>query len=280
MVLLGTQFYNGTEDVNRRQANSAASMIALRGVELANVQWRDETHDCDGFETLRVLELDQRGVAHAPGPRKPILSEIMDALANEARRRGHRYFAFVNNDITVLQAAVDVIEGSAVETYAFSRMDFDRESGRDAGLVVSGLDLFAMDVNWWARNRTRFRPYVLGEWFYDCVFGAIFMTYGEGLILNRRGEIRHEVHKTNPQLTGPSARFNGYLAARDSRLFSLWVDYYRHLLAARAREAPEAEERALAKADFVWRPSAFEAAKHAGRSVRARWRYTRSIGQP
>jgi hypothetical protein len=280
MVLLGTQFYNGNEDANRRQANSAASMIALAGVELANVQWRDESVECDGFETLRVLERDQRDVAHAPAPRKPVIADIFGALATEATRRGHRYFAFVNNDITVLPAAIDAIERGGKETYAISRMDFHRDTGRDADIVISGLDLFAMDVDWWARHRGRFRPYVLGEWFYDCVFAAILMTYGDGIILNRRGEIRHEIHKTNPQMTGPSARFNGYLAALDSRLFSLWVDYYKRILDARARRASEAEELAFIKSEFVWRPSAVQAAKHAARCVRSRWRYSRTIGQP
>jgi hypothetical protein len=280
MLLLGTQFYSGSEDANRRQANSARSMIALDGVELVNVQWRDEAVDCNGFETLRVLALDQRGTAHAPGPRKPVISEVFDALATEAARRGCRYFAFVNNDITVLPAAVDAVVQSGRETYVFSRMDFHRDTGQDAGIVIGGLDLFAMDVRWWSRHRARFRPYILGEWFYDCVFAAILMTYGDGLVFNRHGEIRHEIHKTNPQMTGPSARFNGYLAALDSRLFSLWVDYYRHILDARARGASEAEELAFIKSDFVWRPSALQAAKHALRCVRSRWRYTRMIGQP
>lgn len=279
MVLLGTQFYDGNADANRRQANAAASMRALTGVELANVQWPDESVECDGFDTLPVLALDQR-VAQAPPPRKPVMNEIFDALANEARRRGHRYFAFVNNDIIVLPAAIDAIETCGKETYAFSRRDFDRETGHDSDMVISGLDLFAIDVHWWAKHRGRFRPYVLSEWFYDCVFGAILMTYGDGLILNRHGEIRHEVHKTNPQMTGPSARFNGYLAALDSRLFSLWVDYYRHILDSRARGGSEAEELAFIRSDFVWRPSAFEALKQVGRSARARWRYTRTIGQP
>ena len=279
MVLLGTQFYNGNADANRRQANSAASMRALAAVELANVQWRDEALECEGFETLRVLTLDQR-IAHAPGPRKPIISEIFDALAAEARRRGHRYFAFVNNDIIVLPQAIEVIVKSGKTTYAFSRMDFDRDTGRDADIVIGGLDLFAMDVDWWASHRARFRPYVLSEWFYDCVFGAILMTYGDGLILNRHGEIRHEIHKTNPQMTGPSARFNGYLAALDSRLFSLWVDYYRHVLDSRGRHGSEAEEAAYIRSDFVWRRSALQAAKHVVRCARARWRYRRMIGRP
>src|ERR1700759_1337415 len=139
MVLLGTQFSTGKEDANPRPATSAASMIALAGVELANVQWRDESVECAGFETLRVLERDQRDLAHAPRPRKPVIADIFDALATEAKRRGHRYFAFVNNDITVLPAAIDAIEGGGKETYAMSRMDFHRETGQNTDIVISGL---------------------------------------------------------------------------------------------------------------------------------------------
>ena len=273
-ILIGTQFYRADADTMRRQADAAASLKALRGVEIVSVQWRDESFPFADVETLAVLEQDCRTVARAPGPRKPILAEVFDALATEARRRGCRWFAFVNSDIVVLQAAIDAMRREQKQTYAFSRRDFRRETGEDAALVTAGLDLFAMEVDWWAAHRRRFRPYILGEWFYDCVFGAILMTFGDGLILNRGGEIRHELHGHGvPNVNSPSAIFNGYLAALDAPLFSLWAHYHAHLVDLRARGASEAEERALVAAGFVWNPSIAATVWHAGRCAKARIRY-------
>lgn len=277
-VLLGTQFYAGSGDAARRQANAADSMTALRGVELANVQWRDEIFEHRGFETVAALEQDSRTIAGAPGPRRPILSEIFDVLARTAKARRLRYFAFVNSDIIVLPSAIAAIDEHAKETYAFSRMDFDRATGRDTELVTTGLDAFVMDVDWWDRHRHRFRPYVLGEWCYDCVFAAILMTFGNGLIFNRAGEIRHEMHAhAVTTMTSRSARFNQYLAALDSRLFTLWAHYHAHLAELRARGVAEAEERKILERDFVWAPSARKSIWHAGRCLRARLRYARQI---
>src|SRR5262249_31768725 len=150
-----------------------------------------------------------------------------DALAAAAARAGARYFGFLNADIVVSQAAIDVIAGEPRDAYAFSRLDVEPVTGRPLALALNGLDLFVFDVAWWRRHRQRFRAYILAEWFYDCVFGALMVCHGSGLILNRRGEIRHEAH---PQgAPAGLAHYNGYLAALDAPYFSLWVRY-RHRL--------------------------------------------------
>jgi hypothetical protein len=274
--VVGTQFYEGNPDAARRQQRAAASMRALRGAEIVNLQWRDEVCACPGIETLAVLTRDSRPVSGSAGPRKPIVCDLLDALAAAAERRRLRYFCFVNSDVIVRQSAVDTIVGRGKQTYAFSRMDFDGETGLDVGIVTRGLDAFAMDAGWWRAERRRFRPYILGEWFYDCVFGAIMMTFGDGLIENHEGQIRHQRHaQSAPAATTPSVRYNGYLVALDARLFSLWAQYHGHLEEYRARGASAAEEGALIRQDFVWRPSPIAALWHAGRCAKARWRYAR-----
>ena len=279
-VLVGTQFYaTRRADVVRRQAQCAASLVNLRGADVVNLQWPAERFDWPAIETVVALEQDSRGVAGSPGPPRPILSELFAALGSLAERRGLRYFLFVNSDIIVTQAAVDAVTRLGKQTYAISRMDVDADTGRDAGIVTAGIDAFGFDVDWWRAERARFRPYVLGEWFYDCVFAAIMMTFGDGVILNRAGEIRHEQHPRGPSASSRSALFNGYLAALDSREFTLWAQYHAGLETLRARGATEAEEHAFAKKTFVWRPSPFAAAWHAGRCVRARWSYTRACAR-
>jgi hypothetical protein len=151
-------------------------------------------------------------------------------------------------------------------------MDVDA-SGRELGITVSGIDGFAFDCGWWARHRRRFRAYVLGETCFDNVFASIMATHGNSVIENRAGEIRHERHPM--QSGGPFSRYNYYLAALDSRYFSLWAHYVAQLERLRERGATEAEERVVMERMFVWRRAPLAAVWHAGRCVRARWRYAR-----
>jgi hypothetical protein len=276
-MVLGTQFYAGPADAMRRQDEAADALLRLRGVSLVNLQWVDEVYERPGFKTEPVLRQDSRSITRLPVRRKPIMPELFDALAAAAARGNVRYFGFLNADIIVSQAAVDLVSREGCDAYAFSRLDVAPGTGRPMSLVLNGLDLFVFDVAWWRRHRRRFRPYILAEWFYDCVFGALIACHGNGLILNRDGEIRHEAHPQPPP--GGLAHYNGYLAALDAPYFSLWVQYRHRLDVLRERGASEAEERALQRETFVWPPSWPSRLLHVGRQVRARWRFRSRHGE-
>jgi hypothetical protein len=271
-IVLGSQFYAGALDAARRQERAVEGLLRLRGVTLLNVQWMDDVYERPEIETLPVLRRDSRTVTRRLVRRKPIMPEVFDALSAAAAARGCRYFGFVNADILVSQAAIDVINREQRDAYAFSRVDIEPETGRELSLVLNGLDLFAFSVEWWRHERHRFRPYVLAEWFYDCVFGALIVCHGNGLILNRDGEIRHEAHPQQ-RPSGLLSHYNGYLAALDAPYFSLWVRYRNRLDELRQRRAPRVEELALQRETFVWRPSAWKRVVHAGRCGLATWRY-------
>ena len=267
-VLVGSNFYNGDADAMRRQQAAVDAVVALSGVAPVNLQWRDEVVERREMETLAVLEHDSRSVLALSTRRKPIMPEIFDALAAAAASRSCRYFAFYNADIVVTQAAVDAIAGLGKQSYAVSRMDVDAGTGRELGLMLNGLDLFAFDVAWWRAERHRFRAYILGEWFYDPVFASLMLRYGDGLVLNRGGEIRHDAHEHRPP-SGPAADYNGYLAALDSPYFSMWVAYRAQLDALRGRGASEAEELALQREVFSRPARIGAAAYHAARCAKA-----------
>jgi hypothetical protein len=183
---------------------------------------------------------------------------------------------FINADIMVTQAAIDLIQRLGQETYSFSRVDVDRETGEKLEPTLSGVDAMAVDVRWWRAHRHRFRPYIIGEMCWDCVYVAIAMCHSGGLIASA-GEILHERHPLETT-AGPFADFNGYLAALDSSYFSIWCQYYERLKELRARGAGEVEERALARRMFVPRPpSALAAAWQLGRNVKARITYERKL---
>jgi hypothetical protein len=277
-IVLGTQFYRGAPDAMRRQQQALDALVALEDVAALNLQWQpgagDDVCERPGVETLRVLTQDAPGVSGLRGPLKPIVPEMLDALADTADARGIRYFALFNSDIAVSERAVDRVVSGGKETYAFSRMNVD-ERGRPIGLTLQGIDMLACDVNWWRANRTRFRPYILGEPCFDVVFTAIMMCHGDGTIANRDGDIRHEDHPNHP--FGAHADYNHYLAALDAPYFSLWVKYWYALVRARERGASAEEEETLRRETFVWRPTAASALWHAGRCARARWRYRRRV---
>jgi hypothetical protein len=271
-IVLGTQFYEGPLGAMRRQQRALDALTALAGVEPLNIQWHDERYRRPGVETVAALKQDSRTLTGFKGGRKPILTELFDVLAAEAEARNRQYFGFFNADIIVTQAAVDTIRAGRKEAYAFSRMDVD-ESGHELSIATAGLDLFAFDATWWRENRRRFRPYILGERCFDNVFAAIMLCHGDGVILNRRGEIRHDAHPSSWQ--GPFDEYNVYLATLDAPYFTLWVAYWERLMAARARLASEAEEIAIQRDVFVLQRSIPSRVWHAGRCMKARWRLER-----
>ena len=272
-IVLGTQWYRAEPDAMRRQERAITALAALRDVIPINLQWTDAAYERPEVETVATLRRDSSQVTTLPGRRRPIMPEMFDALADVAAARDCRYFGLLNADIVVLQAAVETIVRGGKDGYVFSRMDFDPSTGADRQMVLDGLDLFAFDVAWWRAQRRRFRPYILGEWCGDNVIAALLMCYGDGLILNREGEIRHAAHAH--AVGSAQGLYNHYLAALDAPYFSLWVKYRWHLDEARARGASAAEELVLQRAAFNWRPSLADTVWHAARSVKARWVFRR-----
>jgi len=274
-MIIGTQAFTCGGDAGRRQDRALDALASLRGVTAVNLQWPDDVVDRDGLRTVATLRHDSRTVTKCQGPRKPITTDVLDALAAVAKAEGHDYFCYLNSDIVVTQAAVDLIASGRKDTYAFSRLDLDAD-GRPVGMLLYGVDMVAFKVAWWEAHRRRFRPYILGEPLWDNVYAAVMMCHGDGAMLNRTGLIEHECHEP-ARVPNAFLHHNGWLAALDSRHFSIWVRYCEAVVAARARGASEEEERAIAAETFVWRPSAASAIWDAGRRLKAHIRYRRQL---
>lgn len=272
-VLLGAHLYAAKDAAAVRQTNAARANAALAGAQFVNIQPARGPIDHPGVDTLAVLERDARQVTGASGRPTPLVSDLCDALARAARQRGLRHFALINGDIIVSPQAIERIAGERCDTGVFSRVDVD-ENGRDLELMIYGVDLWAFDVEWWEAHRRRFRPYVVGGPCFDNVYTAIMLAHGRGFIENRIGEIRHVAHD-RLWATGPYERYNFYLAALDSPYFSMWAQYVGALEALRQRGASSEEEAMMQRQTFVWRRSPLAAVWHAGRCLRARWRYGR-----
>src|SRR5258708_842577 len=224
MIAIGTQFYPAGPDGERRQARARRALLKPAGGVPVNLQFVDEDFRPDGFRTVPVLRQDSRTVTGAAGRRKPVVSEMFDALAGVARANGCRYFAYLNADIEVTPAALEPILVGECDGYAFSRVDVDPATGAEIGVQIFGLDMFAVDAAWWARERRRFRPYIAGEMCWDNVYAALICAHGRGDIINERPGIFHENHEAGWS-DGPFADHNGFLAAPDAPYFLRLVQY-------------------------------------------------------
>jgi hypothetical protein len=224
MITIGTRYYPSDENGNGRQQRAREAMLRLKGVFPVNLQFRDESLAPEGFTTLAVLARDSRTVTGAAGPRMPVVSEMLDRLAEVASGRACRYFMFVNADIQVTQDAIEWIVSSGLDGCAFSRGDVDPGTGAFAGMMTFGIDALAFDVRWWSRERRRFRPYLSGP-YWDNVYAAILCSHGRGRIVSERPLIYHEQHPATWSAEGAFARYNGFLAALDAPYFSRWVTY-------------------------------------------------------
>ena len=276
-MLIGLQMYDADPESGRRQRAAAQALVRLPGVEPLNLQFRNgPPFEFPGLSTAAVLEDDSLRATSTPGRRRPLTSEVLEALWRAAVAGQHRYFAFINADILVTPDAVAVIARLDQETYAVSRCDVDDIARLAPGpILTAGVDMFVVSTAWWPRHRHRFRPYIVGEGCWDNVYAAIMMAHSRGLVLNREPLIFHERHTSPWHGTTPHAQHNGFLAALDARYFFMWCGYWDRLEAARRLGAPASEEERLQRELFVWHRSPGLALRQFGRSLRARARYRR-----
>jgi hypothetical protein len=269
-VLIGTHTWAASPDATRRNAAAIASLHALHGVEIVNLQFRDGPHEHPGLRTLAVLPRDSNTLTGRRGPRKPVMVDLFDALASEASARSLPYFCFTNTDILISQAAIDWIRGAGLDGCVFSRQNFDGQTGEPTSIEFAGYDVYAIRPDWWQGNRYRFRPYLAGEGVWDEVYTSIIMCHANAAIENRRSLVRHEAH---PMVPIPSRWFGKYvqmLAAFDAAYFSIWCRYYCGIRRMRAAGATLEEEMEFARRTFVYVPSALERAVQRARNVK--WR--------
>jgi hypothetical protein len=151
-------------------------------------------------------------------------------------------------------------------------MDIAPGTGEEIGMFHGGQDCFVVRTEWWFANRSRFRPYVIGEAFWDNIYTSVALAHARCVLFNRVGYIRHEDH---PRVwtASPFASYNRFLASRDTLYLNLWHDYMRRLTLGRERHASEEEELKLQKECFVLAPSAAARLWQKGRSVKAYLRY-------
>jgi hypothetical protein len=272
MIVVGTRFYESNANANGRQQRAREAIRGLEGVIPINLQFADETFAPEGFRTLPVLQQDSRKVSGGAGARMPIVSEMLDRLADVARDHHCRAFMFHNADIRVAQGAVDLAGTGDYDGIAFCRADLDPATGAFAGMMV-GVDAVAFDLAWWTEHRRLFRPYISGPPCWDNVYAAVICSHGRGTIVTDRELIYHEQHPSTWSAAGAFAEYNGMLAALDAPYFSRWMRFVTAVRDARSSGQPYDTAHIVSQAFSGPLLSPAGRARHAGRQVLARLRY-------
>jgi hypothetical protein len=248
-LLIGTRISGRPAEARRRESAAQAALAGLAATGDAvcvNMAFADEAAVPGAIPSLSVLRLDAPRLSGTAGTRKPIVSEMLDALAAEAERRAIPRIAVVNGDIVVTAAALSRSAEAGRPAIAIGRTDVG--GGEPDAQLLYGVDMFVFDVSFWRRARKRFRAYPLGEPVWDNVYTAVALAHG-GVLLNRQRLIVHERHAA-AWTQSPFAPYVHLLAARDGSYFSLWCRYAALAAALRAKGGTEDEELALQRETF------------------------------
>ncbi|MCE9609401.1 MAG: hypothetical protein K8R23_04145 [Chthoniobacter sp.] len=273
-ILVGTHYHAGDEAALCRQSDAHLSICKLHNVQRVNLQFASgPVIENEGFTTVARLRKDSSKVSGLKGPRKPVLNEICSLLAEIAVSQKLPYFMLVNSDEMIMPPLVELVLSQGLDAYIFSRMDFNRETGEDMGMLVGGQGCWVMHTEWWHRHGWRIRPYIMGEAYIDTILTTKLLCHGRTRLFNRGGEfVRHEAHPRRwPD--SPFLNYTRYLASLDSLYLSIWHEYIDCLEKLRHVRAPEAEEIALQDKVFKYQPSLFARFFQIGRASKAYIRF-------
>lgn len=209
-----------SEEANARQEVAMAHLTELAkrdgNLILLNVAEEDELTGREGWLEV-ALTRNARDVVDPSCRPIPIARDIFEAAAEAARARGIRTFGYVNSDIFVTEECLwfsRLMRQSGFDSLGFTRTDIDNPDGMEnpaqwKGLHFSGTDLFFWDLDWWDRFGPLFEPYVLGAYWWDCVYMGIMLLHGRLYYASQqRGALFHVLHDTISSGSSKQADFN------------------------------------------------------------------------
>ncbi len=268
-ILLGTHVYPAQNAAAQRMQRALSSWTKLEEVDLVNLQFanRSTTQAIDQFETQPLLKHDSCTVTGLPGPRKPIVSELLARLGQLAEARGCEYIGFSNADILISPTAIDRVLSSGRSGTIFSRMDIDGENGQPMGEFFSGQDTIFLKTATYRRHRRSLRPYVVGEMPWDVIYTSYFLSHTDVELVNFGADCRHVWHETI-WVDSPFAPHGWRLAHLDWTYFARWYQYYEAAKQIRAAGRDADEEARVRQSIFGAPLRLTERLKNGYRSLR------------
>lgn len=214
----------GDPGSSERQVTCRDRLEATRdldgAIRLVNVAYPDEFHGRPGWREV-ALTRSARDLIGPAGPRIPVMTEVLQRAFEVAREEGYAYFSFLNSDILVPPEGLFVIRqllAEGFETLGLSRTDIPNASqdGKEdwISLHLSGTDLFLFKTAWWAENSHLFSDYIMGSYWWDCVYMGILLAHSNCYYASQqRGALLHVFHPPVAKADSPQALHN--LALRD-----------------------------------------------------------------
>lgn len=245
-IVLGTHIYPAAGPARQRMVRALDRWAELDGVRLVNLQFAGDPSPAihPAFDTRAVLHEDSRTVSGVPGPRKPILRELLDRLVTIAEADGSAYAGFSNADILISPQAIARVRDGGRDAVIFSRMGIDAVTGTPAGEFLSGQDTLFIRPAVYRALRDRLRPYIVGEMPWDVIYTSVLLTHCDAELVNRGDECRHVDHDAI-WVESPFAPYGWRLAHMDWTYFARWYRYYEGARALRSAGRPAGEEDAL-----------------------------------
>ena len=266
----------------RRQAAGVASLTALRGVAVVNLQFESDPHHVAGVETLASLRSSSNSVTGRSGV--PEAADVGVVRRYSGRRRPPAASTGSVSPTGTSSSARKRLTGS-------SRPQVTRLSCRAKTSIRRTANRRESSLR--APTCSRLRR-AGGRLTGSCSTATSLVTAGGTMSTRRSFSAMHAASwrigagsfVTSVTAGGrwaiPCSVNTHACKTRGTRLyFTLWCRYWDGLTRLRAAGADDAEEAALARAVFVWNPSLHDRAMQLARGVRARvryelWRRTRS----
>ncbi|MCG8526776.1 MAG: hypothetical protein MI748_10380 [Opitutales bacterium] len=226
-MVLVTNIANVQNDLAmERQEVALLQMDAIQKqyaeIRLLNSFVAEEGSHREGWEN-RPLPRNARDLLDNSVPTMPIFKDVLDQAAEYAVETGSDLIVYSNSDIIISPIVIELIRSvykRGYECQGYSRTDIRYKDFRNmanwVGLHLSGTDLFVISVDWWKRNRGIFEDYIMGAYWWDCVFVGQMMVHSRFFYASHiRGLIFHQIHEALSNSISPQASYN--LQLRDTK---------------------------------------------------------------
>lgn len=240
VIAIGVNTYCEAAKLSTRQSLCHESLKALKAkyndkLILVNIQFKDETHEYDFFDTTVSLDRSSVDVVTSSSKKLPLSLDVFNALSN----LNCFYFVYLNDDIIVKSRLIEtVLENSTYDSFVASRMDVEplnnlKEKPTYVNYNTHGFDLFVIKSKWWTANKQYFPNFILGRYYWDVYYYSLCNTFGRSKTLNALPPcILHQVHES---VSSPGDLEQAYNGLQANNIFlQAWFSNVQYNLRPRA----------------------------------------------
>jgi hypothetical protein len=187
-IIIGSNTY-GEYHRQNVATDSWIYLSKIRNVEVVDVQFKDEEKEFATHYAIPTLfDLERSSLDIVAGSKKlPFISDILNSIYQEAKKRGANHFIYTNSDVIINENLIKYISAENPTAVACSRLDIqhvkDFQQILDKKVTpvryeIAGFDTFVFKTEWYENNSHLFADYLMGMPWWDQVYAAIMKIYG------------------------------------------------------------------------------------------------------